>query len=37
MYPKSHDLPMKRIVTTEHFMGWFGGLRDKRAMRRIQA
>lgn len=28
---------MKRILATEQFMVWFAGLRDKQAMRRIQA
>lgn len=28
---------MKTIHATDLFMGWFSGLRDKQAMRRIQA
>jgi putative addiction module killer protein len=36
-YPKEYNRRMKAIHTTDLFMAWFAGLRDKQAMRRIQA
>lgn len=37
MYPKVYNSFMKTIHTTKVFDDWFAGLRDKQAMRRIQA
>lgn len=37
VYPKVFNFSMKTIHTTEVFDDWFAGLRDKQAMRRIQA
>lgn len=37
LYPKVYNFSMKTIHTTEVFDDWFAGLRDKQAMRRIQA
>jgi putative addiction module killer protein len=36
-YPKEYNQAMKAIHTTDLFMAWFSDLRDKQAMRRIQA
>lgn len=36
-YPKRYNQPIKVIHTTDLFMAWFSDLRDKQAMRLIQA
>lgn len=37
MYPKGYGISMKSILTTDVFDRWFSGLRDKRAVLRVQA